>query len=90
MACKGLRITVTDAPTPLTPGATGVGERNAVWFKNKGTESVDIGGPDVETGEGYELEPGEGISSNILGHNDPHAVAESGHTVRVDVFGSGF
>lgn len=88
MACKGQRISVGTEPARLTSRAAKVGEKNAVYFKNKGAASVDIGGSDVETGEGYELEAGEGVSLDIIGRDDPYAVAASG-TVRIDVFESG-
>jgi hypothetical protein len=85
---KGQRVEVGTSPTRLSSSAGKVGEKRAVYFKNKGAVSVDIGGDDVETDEGYELEAGEGVSLDVIGRDDPYAVAASG-TVRVDVFESG-
>lgn len=85
---NGRRVQVGTEPTLLSSSAGKVGEKRAIYFKNKGAASVDIGGADVATGEGYELEAGEGISLDVLGRDDPYAVAASG-TVRVDAFESG-
>lgn len=88
MACTGRRVNVGTSPTRLTSREAKVGEKNAVYFKNKGNASVDIGGDDVASAQGYELESGEGVSLDIIGRDDPYAIAASG-TVRVDVFESG-
>jgi hypothetical protein len=85
---KGRRVQVGTSPARLSSSAGKVGEKRAIYFKNKGAASVDIGGEDVVTGEGYELEAGEGVSLDVIGRDDPYAVAAS-ETVRVDAFESG-
>jgi hypothetical protein len=88
MAVKGRRVSVGTDPTALLFDTPKVGEKHTVFFKNKGAASVDVGGDDVATGEGYELEAGEGISWDIAGRGEPFAVSASS-TVRVDVLESG-
>lgn len=66
MAVQGARVTVGTAPTLLsgTPGDSVSGSR--VTVRNaSGTTAVDLGGPAVAAGAGYELAAG-GVASFAL------------------------
>lgn len=88
MATDGRRINVGTTPSRLTSEATTVGQKNSLVATNQGSASVDLGGPDVESGSGYELKVGATFSVDLEGKDAPYAVAASG-TVRVDVFEAG-
>lgn len=59
MPLRGYRIKVGSKPVEL---AAEFGDQ--VTIKNKGPGAVDLGGPDVKKGEGYELAKGE--QTNVI------------------------
>lgn len=79
MAAKGSRVTVGAAAVKLAAGKQKVHLRN-----RDATNSVDLGGPGVAAGQGYELKPGEELTLD-LGPDDLYAVRSGAADVRVDV-----
>jgi len=77
MAAKGSRVTVGLTAVKLAAGKQKVHVRN-----RDATNSVDLGGPTVAAGGGYELRPGEELTLD-LGPDDLYAVSSG--AVRVDV-----
>jgi hypothetical protein len=77
MAAKGSRVTVGATAVKLAAGKQKVHVRN-----RDATSSVDLGGPTVAAGAGYELRPGEELTLD-LGPDDLYAVSSG--AVRVDV-----
>jgi len=55
----GKQVTVTTSPTLLTGGNTG---RFTIAVPTAGTASVFLGGANVATGTGYELEKGKQVT----------------------------
>lgn len=66
MAVHGTRVGVTGAPTPLNVDAAGDPvPGQSVILTNKGTVPLDIGGPTVASGAGYELAVGDTLSAEL-------------------------
>lgn len=77
------RVTVTDDPTPLWDAAA-VGTDRSALIRNRSAVSVDLGGSDVATGEGFEFGAGETVECPLVGRGVLYAVTASG-TARLDV-----
>lgn len=60
MAVKGARVDVATTATALSQ--TDVVSTAAILVRNRGAATVYLGGPDVTTGTGYQLDAGESIS----------------------------
>lgn len=58
------RITVTT--TPVRIGGTDEVVSLNVIFRNRGATPIYVGGPDVSTGWGYQVDPGEGLTMDML------------------------
>ena len=82
MAVAGPRVTVSTTATRLDSwGSTRVG---AVLVRNRGAASVDLGGAEVTTGAGFELQAGESVTVDMTATDGGlYAVAAAG-TVRCD------
>lgn len=79
----GARISVDETRDKIADSR----EANSFLLTNRhATESVDLGGSAVTTGNGYELKAGESIELTLTGRdNDLYAVAAAGKTVSVHV-----
>jgi hypothetical protein len=60
MAVKGARVDVATSATALSQ--TDVLKTSAILVRNRGAAVVYLGGPDVTTSTGYQLDAGESIS----------------------------
>lgn len=89
MALSSSRVTVTTDATVIVasasadPGGVSVAVRN-----DDATASIDIGGPDVASGAGFELAPGEVVSVDLGPTEKLYGIAAAG-TVSVHVLTSG-
>lgn len=89
MAFAAVRVTVGTSPTRLdiTP------ERDAqvgksVLGSNRGDSAIYIGGPDVTTAQGFQVDAGQSFTTQHLQAESLWAVTDSG-TCRVDVLQQG-
>ncbi len=80
------QVTVTTSATLLDINTTALGR--ALLIRNRGTVAVYLGGPDVTTGTGFQLDAGEAVN---LDADDGPGVATGTYgrtassTARVDV-----
>lgn len=82
---KGARVTVNTTATRLDVGRGTGGGFGSVLVRNRGSVSVDLGGSDVTTGNGFELEAGEAVTLDLATSDGGlYGIAASG-TVRCDV-----
>lgn len=79
---RGSRVTVTTTATQLT-GTVNTREKGAALVRNRGAVSVDLGGPDVVTGAGFQLDAGETVPIDVDSGNGDllYAVTASGTCV---------
>jgi hypothetical protein len=84
MPVTSARITVTTAATLLADQAEAIAPMT-VTVKNAGTVSVDLGGPDVAAGSGYELTTSSPPITITLTADDHALYARATTTGRVDV-----
>lgn len=67
-ALKTDRVTVST--TPARVGGTEQAVAVSATIRNRGSVPVFVGGPDVTTDTGYQLDPGEGLSIDMLASDD--------------------
>jgi hypothetical protein len=80
MAAKGYRVNVTEAVTEVSS------EGQYVRVKNKGANTVDLGGPDVASGAGYELAANEVAEFDCT--IDPlYGICAAGLSTSIEVLG---
>lgn len=85
MAAKGSRIAVGTNPTRISTQPTDRVGGSALLVRNAhASASVDLGGEDVATGEGFELAASESTAVDLDARESLYAVAASG-TVTVHV-----
>lgn len=81
MAVKAKRVTVTTSPTKInskpTDGQSGAGGQ----ARNRGASSVFVGGSDVTTATGYEVEAGDVIAFDLDHGEDIYGIVASGTCV---------
>lgn len=78
----GERRNVTAVAAVLVDGIAG----DSFLLRNKSaTDSVDLGGSGVASGQGFELAAGESLEVAIPGSDQLYAVAAAGKTVPVHV-----
>lgn len=87
MAAKAARVPVAQSAVPLW--ATSPGGGQSVLIRNGGTAPVDVGGPDVTAGAGFELQAGAALPVDLPPGEILYAVAASGtqsvHVLRTGV-----
>lgn len=64
MAIEGVRISVTTTATPLF-SAVDSRERGATAVTNRGGTAIDLGGPGVTSGAGFQLDAGQTITLDV-------------------------
>lgn len=93
MAVSGFRVDVTTTPTVLVDAGPGFSEGGTsvgaeVLIRNVGSQEIDVGGADVESGAGFAVPAGAAMNFPLEADEKAYAVATSG-TVAVHVFTSG-
>lgn len=90
MAFRSERINVTDEPTEVF--ASDADDSNlgkSVTIRNRSEVALDVGGPDVAAGAGYELEPDDEISLDMEAGEPIYLVAADPGPHRIDVLWGG-
>ncbi len=80
------QVTVTTSATLLDINTTALGR--ALLIRNRGTVAVYLGGPDVTTGTGFQLDAGEAVSLDAddgSGDGSGNYARTASSTARVDV-----
>lgn len=65
MAATSSRVTVTSAATRLDTSTAGGMSTSALLIRNRGASAVDLGGPTVVSGAGFQLDPGESATVDL-------------------------
>jgi hypothetical protein len=90
VAVNGARIALTDEVTPLNVNAVGdVTPGQSILVTNRSAITIDIGGEDVVTGEGYPVDAGDSFSATLEHGEIVYAVAPDAGPYEVSVFQSG-
>jgi hypothetical protein len=77
----GSRVNVGTSATPIVAAAS---DRHKTIIRNRGSVSIDIGGPGVTVGTGFELEVGYALALPAAPGDTVYGIATQ--TCRVDVF----
>jgi hypothetical protein len=85
MPIKAARITVTDAATAIAGDEDETLEPATLIVRNRGSESVDLGGSNVTSGAGFELKTTEREEITLARGEQLFGIAATGKSVRIDV-----
>lgn len=89
MTVRGARVNVTNQPTQLSSGDDNR-EGESVLIRNRSGVALDVGGPDVVSGAGFELLANEDMTvDGLLTGNVVYAVGPGAGPYRVDVLRNG-
>lgn len=75
MAVAGSVVTITNAATLITK--TDIGGR-VTALKHRGTNPIFLGGPNVTTGTGYQMNTGDGLTLDLAAGDALYGIVASG------------
>jgi hypothetical protein len=90
VAIRGARVQVTDQPTPLNTNEAGDPTPGRdILIRNLSAVTLDLGGPDVVSGDGFPLDPDDATNATLEGPEVLYAVAPDAGPYEVAVLRSG-
>ena len=89
IAASQHEVTNTASRVDTAEGANVADEMRAVVVNNQSSVSIFLGGSDVTTGDGFELEAGASLSIDLERGDALYAIAGSAGPHRLDVLAGG-
>lgn len=90
MAAHGLRVNVTNQATALNGSDSGdVHPGKSIVATNRSATALDLGGPNVATGQGFQLDAGDTVSIDLEHGETIYAVGPAAGPYVVHVLRTG-
>lgn len=87
----GFRVAVTDAATEVVAGRVGSGYRSVVVVNPTASGAdVDLGGPDVVSGQGLVLAQGDRVTLQLERNDELFAIAPAAASATLQVLEAGY